>query len=433
MARRPGARALAYTGAVMRIPTATRAPGLRAGILVAACLAAAPARAVQPASADVAAPAPADVTAPAPADVEARRAAALRLHEERRHDEAAALLERLSAETGRTDLLFDAGQARFAAGHRAHALRLWQAFADAPGRGADDLALATRRIADARALTTPVEVRVLLPPGASATATVHRRYDPPDHPRPPIVLSDMRMETGPSGHVLTTSVALDPGVWELIVAAPGRPEARRELHVDRAAQAVEVSLLPIDPPDMPTRRVRTGLSIGLLTAGTLAAMPGGVLAGWRARQLGAVEASCRAYGPEAVLCTEGAVLGRVREAGLGSGFAGAGAGLLVAGITAAFPARRRVWIAELAVGGAALLVGAVWLGANTARYAPDEFDAYLEQLQPWFRRRAVAAALLGAGLGLSTGATSGLLVWRRRPVQLRPALAPTGVGLVARF
>lgn len=367
--------------------------------------------------------------APAAAEIEARRAAALRLHEERRFAEAAALLERLADETGRSDLLFDAGQARFAAGHRAHALRLWETYARAPGRTSDDLAVVARRLADARALLTALALLVHVPADMSeVTATLRRRYDPADQQRPPLVLAGLR----PVGGAATAEVALDPGVWELVVAGGGR-EARLELHVDRSPRAIELSLQPAAapspaPPAGPPERARSvPLMLGLGAVGGAAAISGAVLAGLGASRFGARTRACAADLGDP-RCVESELLAEIRQTGAGGGLLGAGFGIGVAAITAALPVRRRAWIAELAAGGGLLVLGAAWLAGENVAYARATGDAdYLARVEPWLARRTVAATLLGAGLGLGLGATTGLVV--RRRMTLRPTLGLSGVGL----
>lgn len=366
--------------------------------------------------------------APAGAEIEARRAAALRLHEERRFAEAATLLERLADETGRSDLLFDAGQARFAAGHRAHALRLWEAYARAPDRTSDDLAVVARRLADARALLTPIALLVHVPADMSeVTATLRRRYDPADQLRPPLVFAGLR----PAGGAATAEVALDPGVWELVVAGGGR-EARLELHVDRSPRAIELSLQPsapspAPPPGPPERRRSLPLMLSLGGLGGVSAISGAVLAGIGASRFGDRTRACAADLAD-LRCVEVGLLAEVRQTGAGGGLVGAGFGIGVAAITAALPVRRRAWIAELAAGGGLLVLGAAWLAGENVAYARATGDAdYLARIEPWMARRTVAAALLGAGVGLAVGATTGLVV--RRRMTLRPTLGLSGVGL----
>lgn len=384
-------------------------------------------------------------------DVEAVRAAALQLHEERRYAEAAALLERLAGETGRDDLLFDAGQARFAAGHRAHALRLWRAYADAPGRSATDIALAARRIADARALTTPITFVVHVSSDMSqVTLTALRRHDPPDAGRPPLVVE---MERG-EGDAYTAAVALDPGVWELVVAPDPGGAARRELVVDRAPQTVELAFAPPAPPAAPTTAVapdrdagrapprssaRPRLAAVLLPLAATSAAAGTALALTGTRRFERALAGCP---DDTAACREPAILASVRHTGAGAGLVGAGVGLLVTGVTALAPTRsagvrRRAWAVEVGVGGAAAIAGVLWLALASAAYGPErpEDALYLARIGPWFDRRAGAAALLGAGAGLVAGATAGLATSSLRPARTarRPAPGLSGAGLALVF
>ena len=440
----------------MRIPTALLGPGLALGLA-----------AGQP---------PVARAAPPEASVAARRAAALRLHDERRHAEAAALLERLAEETGQSELLFDAGQARFAAGHRAHALARWQAYARAPGRSGDDLALVARRIADARALLTPVALVVHVPEDMSeVTVTIRRRYDAVDQQRPPLVVAGLR----PSGGTVTAELALDPGVWEVAVAgaearqrlggederpgpqerawgeapraaggerraqpelagAEARPEPAEgartiEVQVDRTPRTVELSLRPAPspaPPPAPPRRV--GLTVGLGALAGLALVPGAALVAVGSRRVAARTGACAGDLTDA-RCVEAGLLAEVQLAGAGGGLLGAGVGLAGAAVTAAFPVARRVWFGELAGGGALLAIGAGWLAAENVAYArtPDDDALYLARTGPWLARRTAAAALLGAGIGLALGATTGLVA--RRRIALRPTLGLSGVGLQGAF
>ncbi|WAS98387.1 hypothetical protein [Nannocystis punicea] len=148
------------------------------------------------------------------------------------------------------------------------------------------------------------------------------------------------------------------------------------------------------------------------------------------RQVG----SC-ALGPTQPLCSESAIVAHARYGAAGAGLIGAGLGLVVAGVTAAIPVPRRVWLVEAIVGGATLTLGAVWLAAESAAYPRGLEDDYAARVGPWFDRRAVAASLLGAGLGLALGAGVGLLPSTRaaRRAAWAPTWSPLGVGLLARF
>lgn len=413
-------------------PPSPRPPRLRAaliGLLLA----------VMPVHAQAAARAQASASARS-GDVEAVRAAALRLHEEHHYADAAALLERLAAETGRSDLLFDAGQARFAAGHRAHALRLWQTYAEGRGRSPEDIALASRRIADARALTAPITILIHVPSDMSiSTVTARRLRDPADDVRPAVTIDVSRLEA-----VGSAVVALDPGVWELVVVPAAGEPVRSALVVGRAPQTVELTLVAPAPPPAPIarpapvlpRQARRSRSIPLLALASVSLASGTALAVLRTRSFDSHLGIC-AIGRDQPLCSEAALLGDARFAGAGAGLIGAGVGLLVAGITAAVPVRRRVWLTEVLGGGAALALGLAWLGAENLAYGrATTNDDYLARARPWFDRRAVAASLLGAGVGLGLGAAAGLWLPARRVgarTSMRPALGLASVGLTAVF
>lgn len=377
------------------------------------------------------------VAGPAPAiDVESVRTAALHMHEERRYAEAAALLERLAVEAGRLDLLFDAGQSRFAAGHRAHALRLWRAYADSPGRDAEDIALASRRIAEARGLTTAITLVVHDHSDMSrVTLTLRRLHDPPDDERPALVIDALDRE----GAAHTAEIALDPGVWEVVAAPAASPPARREFTVGRAPQTVELVLASPAPPapvtDAPPAVSRPRLGAGLVSLAATSLIAGTAVAVVAARGFDRRLGAC-AVAPIDPPCAETLLLADARRTGAGAGLVGAGVGLLAAAVTAFVPPRtpsgpRRAWVVEAITGGAALAAGAAWLAAENLAYAPGRAGDYLEWIGPWFDRRAVAASLLGAGAGLSLGAAAGL--WPRRRSTWKPTLGRPGVGFMAAF
>ncbi|MCY1068867.1 hypothetical protein OV090_29285 [Nannocystis sp. RBIL2] len=185
-------------------------------------------------------------------------------------------------------------------------------------------------------------------------------------------------------------------------------------------------------PLPPRARVRRSaallaLSLPLLATGT-------ALVVLRTRSFDRQVGSC-AIGPAQPLCSEPAIVAHAHYAAAGAGLVGAGLGLVTAGVTAAVPVTRRVWLAEAIVGGATLTLGAVWLAAESAAYPRGLGDDYVARVGPWFDRRAVAASLLGAGLGLTLGAGVGLLPPSRaaRRSAWRPTLIPLGLGVVGRF
>lgn len=359
--------------------------------------------------------APAEALAPP----DARRAAAQQLHEERRYAAAAALLEELAEQTGRGDDRFNAGQSRFAAGHRAHALRLWEAYAADRTRLPGDLAAVEERIAAARALTSEVEL-VLREPAAGSVVTIRRRYDPPDQERPAIVLPARK---GEAGGVSVVRVALDPGVWEIEARAAGVTWARQELHLDRSDARVE---LAAPAPPRPPERRRLGVA---LAAGSAGLGAGAVLAAVGGRQTAAQLEAC-APTPVEPGCSEARLLGAVRLTDVGAGFVGAGLGGLAAGLASGARGRGAL-LGQWLVGGLVAAAGAAWvIGENLAYPATAEQATYLAEIRGWHVRRAAASALLGAGAGLSVGASVGALL-RGRRAAWRVSLDPARAGVRA--
>ncbi|MBZ5716061.1 hypothetical protein [Nannocystis pusilla] len=189
------------------------------------------------------------------------------------------------------------------------------------------------------------------------------------------------------------------------------------------------------PPRWPlprAARIRRSAALFALAVPTLAT--GVALVVLRTRSFERHVGSC-ALGADQPLCTGSAIRDHARVAAAGAGLVGAGLGLVAAGMTAAVPVRRRVWIAEAVVGGSALALGVAWLAAERVAYRPGAAREDLARLGPWFERRAVAASLLGAGLGLALGAGVGLLPPARRAPRsvVAPTLLPPGLAVVGRF
>jgi len=181
------------------------------------------------------------------------------------------------------------------------------------------------------------------------------------------------------------------------------------------------------------RAARVRRSAGLLALSLPTLATGVALVVLRTRSFARHLGSC-AIGADQPLCVESALLDHARFAAAGAGLVGAGLGLVATGVTAAVPVRRRVWIGEAIVGGAALTLGVAWLVGESVAYRRGDPDD-LARLGPWFDRRAVAASLLGAGLGLTLGAGVGLLPPSRRTrrAAVTPTLTPLGIGLTGRF
>ncbi|PCC66539.1 hypothetical protein SAMN02745121_00732 [Nannocystis exedens] len=189
---------------------------------------------------------------------------------------------------------------------------------------------------------------------------------------------------------------------------------------------------PARPPLPARARVRRSAALLALSLPLLAT--GSALVVLRTRSFDRQVGSC-AIGPTEPLCSEPAIVAHAHYAAAGAGLVGSGLGLIAAGVTAAVPVRRRVWLAQAIVGGVTLTLGAAWLAAESAAYPRSDADDYATRVGPWFDRRAVAASLLGAGLGLALGAGVGLLPpsrGARRPAS-RPTLSPLGFGVVGHF
>ncbi|MCY1006696.1 hypothetical protein OV079_14275 [Nannocystis pusilla] len=193
------------------------------------------------------------------------------------------------------------------------------------------------------------------------------------------------------------------------------------------------SLANLSAAPLPARaRVRRSAALLALSLPLLAT--GAALVVLRTRSFDRQVGSC-AIGPTQPLCSEPAIVAHAHYAAAGAGLVAAGLGLVAAGVTAAVPVTRRVWLAEAIVGGATLILGAVWLTAESATYPRGLGEDYVARVEPWFARRAVAASLLGAGLGLTLGAGVGLLPpsCAARRSTWRPTLIPLGLGVTGRF
>ena len=137
---------------------------------------------------------------------------------------------------------------------------------------------------------------------------------------------------------------------------------------------------------------------------------------------------------------------RGRQLGLGRGRppaalggAAPAVGLWPTAPTAESNAKPRAWYAELGVGGALLLTGAVWAGVGTSRWNQNQISsmrcANSEGLDCFASHRMAAGFFLGAGTAMVLGSTIGLLVQRKymksRPrAALSPYFAGGGAGLM---
>lgn len=206
-------------------------------------------------------PAPAAAPAAAPAgepDALAEQAAAL--YEQRKFLEAALILEDLWARVHEPRDLFNAGLARLALGHRAHALYYWELYLQQPNIPDDGREQAKARIKKAQAAATGVIVK--LAPSAvaelGATLTLVRLDNEKDR-RPEITydLAPRASEFSSGGKTLY----LDPGKWQLKVGSRTYVTATRELLIKPGAPGFVLDVVlandpnyrfatfQIDPPD----------------------------------------------------------------------------------------------------------------------------------------------------------------------------------------
>jgi len=272
------------------------------------------------------------VGAPAPQDPQAR---ALELYDEGRFAEAAVEFEAL-ARQGDPKQFFEAGQMRFAAGHMAHASRHFQAYI-ASGLDEEQRSIAQSRMRTATAGTRRVEARVT-PSGAAAEVVARRVGDPPEQQRPelstPVVAG-------------TATLRLDPGAWELHVAAPGFVPVQQALEVGETNAPVTLVLVPVPvpatvvtPPPVPPGP-RPSLRPGrTMTAAGAVLLPLGLVAlgGFVATTVGyrRTGEEYRRAGADGYLCDDLAALGDLRDrarsqAGAMVGLGVVSGALLVAG------------------------------------------------------------------------------------------------------
>jgi len=264
---------------------------------------------------------------PAPQDPQAR---ALELYDQGRFAEAAMEFEALATQ-GDPKQFFEAGQMRFAAGHMAHASRHFQEYI-ASGLDEEQRSIAQSRLMKATTGTRRVEARVT-PDGAATEVVARRVGDPPEQQRPelstPVVAG-------------TATLRLDPGAWELHVAAPGFVPVQQALAVGETNVPVTLVLVPVPvaavaPPPGPRPNLRRGRA---MTAAGAVLLPLGLVA------LGGFVATTVAYrrtgeeyrgvGVDGYLFNELAALGDLRDrarsqAGAMVGLGVASGALLVAG------------------------------------------------------------------------------------------------------
>jgi hypothetical protein len=262
----------------------------------------------------------------------------------------------------------------------------------------------------------------------------------------------LTLEDGPGG--LRTiggaqareQLSLVPGRWRARVEAGGfvAQEFTWTVGQEEPPRVTLVAeappLVPVRAPTMPPRARDPGLGLGLglgLTGGVSLGVGAGLLIQHRP-----------AYAEFQRAPDNAGFVAALTNSAVGSGMIGAGLGLGIAAISAAVPVRRGgsgiknrgLW-AELGVGGAVALITAAWYSREWQRVQRDLYgqgdtgmtapDVQAQQ------RETTAAAFIGAGVGLATGAGVALvtrhLVRRADRVALGGGPGIVGVGVRGRF
>ncbi|MBL9106789.1 MAG: hypothetical protein JNL82_38095 [Myxococcales bacterium] len=231
------------------------------------------------------------------------------------------------------------------------------------------------------------------------------------------------------------TLRLSRGGWTVETRARGLAPARQEFVVaDTRPLEVPLALAPGDDgmsfgtgpkkPAPKTRKVSLGLGLG---AAAPVAVGFGLTVYGRKRYIAALygDACDRAYG---ATCGN-ALISPIHVTGAGVGLLGAGVGLAAAAIPGFFDVPQRAWWGLLGAGGGLLVLGAAWTGTNTVFLDRYLLSGPLADINARVTRRLVAAAILGLGLGTTTGALTQLLT--RRRLQRGASVAPyAGLGQV---
>ena len=351
------------------------------------------------------------------------------------------------------DFLFNAAASRFAAGHFAHAIAYTRDYLLAATEiAAEDRKEAEAQLREALVQTSAVGVTVNVDgtaPGGCATGVT-------------IVAQHVARESGdlrpdllfPARPGVASSLQLDPGYWTVRAQAAGYTVAEQRVEVRKGqvgAVTLRLAPAPVKPPEavgpaqpreVPAKVVRANKIAFGVAGGVFGAVGIGVtIAG------GLKAGSTQECGdPLFTACVRALDRGLTTRS-IGTFALGGGLGLLTGGLTwmAKDPAvRRKAWIAEAAVGGAAVVVGLVVsvLSANKFTKANDANtitvwgDHYVQFGK--LPGHAVGYTLMGFGAGAVVSSVVGLLVQRKylhRGVGVSAMLGrgQTGLALSGRF
>lgn len=239
-------------------------------------------------------------------------------------------------------------------------------------------------------------------------------------------------------------LSLAPGRWRARLEAVGyEPQEITWVAGEGDPPPVTLVALPAPPDPAPDVQARpaardpgAALAIGLGATGGLSFVVGvGLLAQHR-----------KTYAEFVPAPDNQAFVKALTASAAGSGMVGAGIGLAIAAVTAAVPStsgrgsrpggpwrgikNRGLW-AELGVGGGVALIGAAWYAREWPRVQRDLYGQSTSAPEGDQRRETAAAAFIGAGVGLATGAGVVLLTRHlvRRSAKARVDVAG-GPGLV---
>lgn len=382
-----------------------------------------------------------------------RVAQAFTNYEKQRFDAAALEFEGLWQEFREPRFLFNAAVSRVGARHHAHAVAYLSEYLGTAGLAADDRAEAEAQRKASLRETVGVRVTIEAPADLAAIefAVQHVQKLASDI-RPPLRFAAEQA----SGTQRARVVDLDPGEWKVRVELPGYEVAEEIVRVDSGAQPiVALSLVRVTRndasnagvPDRVRKKFVQGASVagGLVLVGGAAALAVGQVK--FGQSFGTPETDCA---PDQLDCRTALASGGTLR-GIGAGLLGAGVGGAVAGLTGVIGAgkrRRTAWIAEAALGGAAAVGGAVWIGLSGKRFTAANSrgdvgwgDADNQAAVSGFAAQHTAAtAVVGFGAGMLVGGVGGVLLERayargprslaRRGLKVGGGATPTWSGVV---
>lgn len=324
--------------------------------------------------------------------------------------------EACHAEEGHAQGLLLASQAWLQAGRLAHARLDAERFL-ALGTGSKSVRKVAELVRDTATQRSGTAWLAVSPAATGDAGTITATRADPGWP----TLRARWDELGVDGDAAT--LVLDPGAWAVTIARPGFHELTIEVTcAEGQVTTIAADLIPADSgpapgpataTEAPRRRGRWAIAGGAIGG---AAMIGGAAiyaAGFRPLAGVFQGMSC---GPDASTdrCRR-PIAGLLERTAGGAAMLGAGAGVLVGGLSGLVrdeSARHKLWMAEAIVGGVATGGAIALLARGSAYFSTANTD------DPWPRALVArggelyvaGAGLVGAGLGLAATAATGLIV-----------------------